>query len=142
MDRKINGIETWNVYAFGGLLAEYQANGVAMNRTKEYGYRNGQLLITANSLDTSKWNIDYPTSPISVSESGQRLQITLAPNTAGYNGVSSNATYDLTDKSVQVELVQAVSFAGYCENFLQVVLNSNNLFLIDVSGHHLARRSD
>jgi RHS repeat-associated protein len=147
--RKIDAVETWQIYGFDGeLLAEYSANGAAASPQKEYGYRNGQLLITAepgtgvvfsddfndNSLDTSKWNIDYPTSPISVSESGQRLQITLAPNTAGYNGVSSNATYDLTDKSVQVELVQAVSFAGYCENFLQVVLNSNNLFLIDVGG--------
>jgi hypothetical protein len=62
---------------------------------KEYGYRNGQLLITAGgslpvfsddfngaSLDTSKWTIADPNSSAIVSQTGQRLQIALPPNTA------------------------------------------------------------
>ena len=46
--RTVNGVETWSVYGFGGeLVAEYPVNGVATSPQKEYGYRNGQLLITA-----------------------------------------------------------------------------------------------
>lgn len=46
--RKIGTTETWQVYGIGGeLLAEYAANTAASNPQKEYGYRNGELLITA-----------------------------------------------------------------------------------------------
>lgn len=47
--RIMNGVETWQVYGLGGeLVAEYAANGLPSTPQKEYGYRNGQLLITAN----------------------------------------------------------------------------------------------
>ena len=46
--RTVNSVETWQVYGFGGeLLAEYPASGAATAPQKEYAYRNGQLLITA-----------------------------------------------------------------------------------------------
>jgi RHS repeat-associated protein len=46
-------VETWQVYGFGGeLLAEYPANGAATSPSKEYGYRNGQLLVTAEQPQT------------------------------------------------------------------------------------------
>lgn len=46
--RTVNGIETWQIYGLGGeLLAEYAANAPFTSPQKEYGYRNGQLLITA-----------------------------------------------------------------------------------------------
>ncbi|HEX6718014.1 MAG TPA: RHS repeat-associated core domain-containing protein [Pyrinomonadaceae bacterium] len=46
--RRVDGVETWQVYGFGGeLLAEYGANAPASNPQKEYAYRNGELLITA-----------------------------------------------------------------------------------------------
>lgn len=48
--RKVNGTETWQVYGLGGeLLAEYAENTAASSPQKEYGYRNGQLLITADA---------------------------------------------------------------------------------------------
>ena len=48
--RLVGTTETWLVYGFGGeLLAEYPANGAPANPRKEYGYRNGQLLITADA---------------------------------------------------------------------------------------------
>ena len=154
-----SAVTTWQVYGIGGeLLAEYAANAPSTTPQKEYGYRNGQLLITAdittgppapsfsddfndNSLDTGKWSVVDPNSPAVVSETGQRLQITLPPNTAAYNGISSNATYDLTGKSVQVEVAQTVSQAGWCENFIQVVLDANNYYLIDVGAGSLVFRS-
>ena len=52
--RKINNKETWQVYGFDGeLLAEYAANGSTNSPQKEYGYRNGQLLVTAESPRTN-----------------------------------------------------------------------------------------
>lgn len=47
--RTIVGVETWQVHGFNGeLVAEYAASGSPASPQKEYGYRNGQLLITAN----------------------------------------------------------------------------------------------
>jgi RHS repeat-associated protein len=47
LKRKVGSVETWQVYGIGGeLLAEYAANTAASSPQKEYGYRNGQLLIT------------------------------------------------------------------------------------------------
>ncbi len=52
--RIVNGVEVWQVYGLGGiLLAEYSANGAVANPQTEYGYRNGQLLITASSAGGS-----------------------------------------------------------------------------------------
>jgi hypothetical protein len=48
--RKVNGVETWQVYGMDGeLVAEYAASGAVGSPQKEYGYRNGQLLITAEA---------------------------------------------------------------------------------------------
>jgi RHS repeat-associated protein len=45
-------VETWQVYGFDGeLLAEYAKQGAATAPQKEYGYRNGQLLLTAEPKD-------------------------------------------------------------------------------------------
>jgi len=157
--RKISNQETWQVYGFDGeLLAEYPANAAANQPTKEYGYRNGQLLISAeagnasapaafaddfndNLLNANSWSVYYPGLTPTVSEQFQQLQITLSPNTTAYNGVYSNSTYDLTNKMVQVESVQAVSQAGWCENYLEVELNANNYFLIQVGAGNMIFRS-
>jgi len=48
--RTIDGVQTWQVYGFGGeLVAEYPASGAPASPQKEYGYRNGQLLVTLDS---------------------------------------------------------------------------------------------
>src|SRR5437764_9480818 len=50
VNRIVNGTETWQVYGISGeLLAEYAANAnpTTTPPQKEYGYRNGQLLISA-----------------------------------------------------------------------------------------------
>src|SRR5947207_1443167 len=52
--RVVGGVETWQVYGIGGeLIAEYAANTAASSPQKEYGYRHGQLLITATV--TTSW---------------------------------------------------------------------------------------
>jgi RHS repeat-associated protein len=47
--RKVSGsYETWQVHGLNGeLLAEYAAGAAPSSPQKEYGYRNGQLLVTA-----------------------------------------------------------------------------------------------
>ena len=53
--RNVNGTETWAIYGPGGeLVAEYAANASTSSPQKEYGYRNGQLLITA-TVSASGW---------------------------------------------------------------------------------------
>ena len=46
--RKVNNQETWQIFGMDGeLVAEYPANGALASPQKEYGYRNGQLLVVA-----------------------------------------------------------------------------------------------
>lgn len=53
-----NNGEVWQVYGMDGeLLAEYPANGAASTPQKEYGYRNGQMLITADGAANVKWMV-------------------------------------------------------------------------------------
>jgi RHS repeat-associated protein len=75
--RTVYGVETWQVYGFGGeLLAEYPANGPASSPQKEYGYRNGQLLVTAEAAATA--NVALASNGATVTGSS-----TLPPYVAG-----------------------------------------------------------
>ncbi|MGH9966705.1 MAG: PA14 domain-containing protein, partial [Pyrinomonadaceae bacterium] len=52
--RKLDGVEKWQIYGMDGeLLAEYAASGATASPQKEYGYRNGQLLVIATVPLTS-----------------------------------------------------------------------------------------
>lgn len=56
--RMVNGVETWDVYGIGGeLVAEYAASGSPTSPQKEYGYRNGQLLVTAEPSTAAPINV-------------------------------------------------------------------------------------
>src|SRR4029079_2968145 len=52
--RKVNGVETWQIFGLNDdLLAEYPANGAPASPQKEYGYRNGELLVVAENTSPS-----------------------------------------------------------------------------------------
>jgi RHS repeat-associated protein len=54
--RKLQGLEWWQVYGVGGeLVAEYSLSGSNAQLRKEYGYRNGQLLVVAESNGSCQW---------------------------------------------------------------------------------------
>src|SRR5678816_464544 len=56
--RTVDGVTTWQVYGFGGeLIAEYAASGAATSPQKEYGYRNGQLLVTTEPGTAAPTNV-------------------------------------------------------------------------------------
>ena len=94
-----------------------------------------------NSLDASKWSVVDPNSPAAVTEQSQQLRIALPPNTAAYNGVVSVFAYDLRGATVETELAQPISQAGWCENFIEAALDANNYFLIDAGAGSMVFRS-
>jgi RHS repeat-associated protein len=54
------GQETWQVYGMGGkLLAEYNTNGSAVSPRKEYGYRNGQMLVVWDSNESGNQQLQW-----------------------------------------------------------------------------------
>lgn len=65
--RVIGSTETWQIYGVdGALLAEYAATAAPSSPQKEYGYRNGELLVTASA--TNGWGApptldDNPLNP-------------------------------------------------------------------------------
>ncbi|HKG46248.1 MAG TPA: hypothetical protein VKB02_05950, partial [Pyrinomonadaceae bacterium] len=97
--RTVDGVTTWQVYGFGGeLLAEYPANGGAASPQKEYGYRNGQLLVTAEPGAATTENVVW-TNIMGVSASGNTLTKTGA---AGWNaGAVSTQTINSGDGYVE-----------------------------------------
>src|SRR5882672_11719406 len=91
--RIINGTETWQVYGIAGeLLAEYPVNGTASVPQKEYGYRNGQLLITATAAQPqqSTQNVTW-TNAVGVSVSGNSFTKTASWGWANAGAVSAQA---------------------------------------------------
>ncbi len=83
--RRVDNQETWQIYGFDGeLLAEYAANGAVANPQKEYGYRNGQLLITTASA--------APQSPPGVNvAAASNGAVATASSTYGPTAAASNA---------------------------------------------------
>lgn len=54
--RDIGGQVTWQIYGFDGeLLAEYAGGAAPTSPQKEYGYRGGELLVTAEAVGTVNW---------------------------------------------------------------------------------------
>jgi len=100
--RTVNGVETWQVYGFGGeLLAEYPANGAAASPQKEYGYRNGQLLITADGAPAQAIG-STPNAATFVSQqvpqtmvAGHRYAVSVTFRNSGSNTWTTTNNYNL-----------------------------------------------
>src|ERR1044071_759053 len=70
--RKTGTQETWQIYGMDGeLLAEYPQAGATNTPQKEYGYRNGQLLVTAASPQTTRQNFALRSNGGSASASSE-----------------------------------------------------------------------
>lgn len=73
--RVVGSTETWQVYGIGGeLLAEYAANASPNAPQKEYGYRNGQLLITA-TVTAAGWGPPPSFTPPAILVSGVEIKL-------------------------------------------------------------------
>src|SRR5688572_2967882 len=88
--RTVDGTETCHVYGLGGeLLAEYPANGAVASPKKEYGYRNGQLLLSAEAgTGSGMQNVNW-TNAVGVSISGNNLTRTM-PGDGWSTGATSS----------------------------------------------------
>lgn len=94
-----------------------------------------------NSLSAAKWSVLTPQSTAVVTEQGQQLRITLPPSTATYNGIVSNATFDIRGGTVQVEQIQAVSQAGWVEDHLVIEKDANNYYMLHTGAGGTVLRS-
>lgn len=66
--RNVSGVVTWQIYGLGGeLLAEYAQNGSPAGPQKEYGYRNGALLVVAAGTNWGSMPVIHD-NPLIVSE--------------------------------------------------------------------------
>jgi len=78
-----SAVETWQVYGLGGeLIAEYSANANASSPQKEYGYRNGQLLVTAEAPTAPRTNVALAANGTTASASSTYNGYSLAPGGA------------------------------------------------------------
>jgi hypothetical protein len=92
--RKIDGIETRQIYGMEReLLAEYAVDATPATPQKEYGYRNGQLLITASHL-VGSWKFDENTGTTSTDAAGNGNTGTLMSG-AGWTAGQSAAAVNL-----------------------------------------------
>jgi RHS repeat-associated protein len=108
--RKIGNQETWQIYGIDGeLLAEYAANGAVANPQKEYGYRNGQLLVTASASMSppptsgliAYWKFDENSGTTTADSSGNGHTGTLTNGPIWTTGQTSAAlSFDGTNDQV------------------------------------------
>jgi RHS repeat-associated protein len=111
--RDVYDVETWQVYGLGGeLVAEYAASGAPTSPQKEYGYRNGQLLITANGNAGALTNfaLNKTATQSSTHASGAVASRAVDGNTDGVF-VNGSVTHTLNDLNAwwQVDLGQVQS---------------------------------
>ena len=109
--RKIDGQTTWQIYGLAGdLLAEYSANGSPATPQKEYGYRSGQLLVTAEPAAATQGtqNVTW-TNAVGVSVNGNNLTKTTADNWAN-SGASSSQAIVSGDGYVEVTATETNTF--------------------------------
>lgn len=93
-----------------------------------------------NSLDTAKWVPFGNPPPLSerVREVNGRIELSPRSGAAGqYSGIESSTTYDLTDSSAHVELVQSLRAANDAPTIFVVSINSSNSVYFSVMGGFL-----
>jgi RHS repeat-associated protein len=97
--RRIDNQETWQIYGIDGeLVAEYAAYSPVSAAQKEYGYRDGQLLIAAESsvVQSVSW-----TNAVGVSVNGKSLTKTAA---TGWGNAGATSAQSLTAGDGYTEL--------------------------------------
>ena len=90
--RSVNGTETWQVYAISGeLIAEYAAGSTVPQR--EYGYRNGQLLIATSVTSTGGWGPapTFADNPLNANLTGLRA-VHISELRTAINSVRTNVS--------------------------------------------------
>jgi hypothetical protein len=88
-----------------------------------------------NAVDPSLWTVLNTASLTTLREQNQRLEITLQPNTAAYNGVTSVPQTDFWNKTLSVEIPQATNAGGaWAETYFRLIRNDTNYFHLVITG--------
>ena len=106
--RKVNGNETWQIYGMDGeLVAEYDANATTDSAPlKEYGYRNGQMLVAADQVNlalgktATQSSTHHPTTTASKAVDGN-TNGALWDGYASATNSNTNAWWEVDLSSVQ-----------------------------------------
>jgi len=98
--RRVSGNqEMWQIYGIDGeLVAEYAANSAVGTPQKEYGYRDGQLLITGEA--SAAQNVTW-TNMVGVSANGNSLTKTAG---AGWGNAGASSTQSIAAGDGYVEV--------------------------------------
>jgi RHS repeat-associated protein len=154
--RSAEGQETWYVSGIGGeLVAEYNANGAVGSPQKEYGYRNGQLLVVWDGNETGerhlKWLVqDHLGSTRMVVDRsgslggvrrndflpfGEQLGIGVGIRTAsigyGHDSVRQRFTGKVRDDETEMDYFSARYFASTQGRFTSVDPSQKSISLIN-----------
>jgi len=129
--RLVSGVGTWQVYGIDGeLLAEYQAGSAPMTATKEYGYRNGELLVTVTSGDVQRLqrfvkNLYYNAlaRDVSATELQQKM------DTLAQAGVQGEAQLLTTARSIARGLFESSEYISRGRTDAQYVTDLYNSYL-------------
>jgi hypothetical protein len=88
-----------------------------------------------NSIDAARWQVLNPAAYVTVREQNQRIEMTLQPNTASYNGMFSLPQTDFWDKTLSVEIPQATNVGGaWAETYFRLMRNDSNYFHVVITG--------
>jgi len=144
--RIVGGVETWQIYGFGSrLLAEYPANGATQTPQKEYGYRHGRLLVTAEpsaggSGDGTAQKVNW-TNAVGVSISKNNLTRTMAGDSWSTGATSSQLivsgdgyaefTASETNKKRAVGLTTNTSVIGFVHLSYGMILGDDGTIAIN-----------
>ena len=126
-----NQTEIWHIYGVNGeLIAEYPQNGAVNAPLKEYGYRNGQLLITAAASTASA------AAPSSLAASpyngGPSIQLNWAAATGATNyriekTTSKNGTYTFAGASTTLSFIDNGIVSGTAYLYRVCAADSQNV---------------
>jgi len=125
-----NKPEVWQVYGLNGeLLAEYPANGDVAAPLKEYGYRNGQLLITAEPATASA---PAPTAMLSTPyNGGPSISLTWTGSGAGNyrieRATSKDGPYTFAGASTTASFIDNGITSGTAYLYKVCSANSQNV---------------
>jgi hypothetical protein len=81
------------------------------------------------------WNRSYTNSPMTVSQVGGQLVLTLAANDMKYSAYYSSASYDLTGSALLVQVPQTASTTANGQTYIELDAPANNsLSIVEENG--------
>ncbi len=129
--RKVSGVETWQIYGVdGALLAEYRSGSAPITATKEYGYRNGELLVTVTSGDVQRLqrfvkNLYYN----ALAREATPTELQQKMNTLAAAGVQGEAQLLTSARAISRALFESAEYIARGRTDVQYVTDLYNSYL-------------